>query len=78
MPDLHFTSRTARTQHIIDRFKGLPGEWSMLKGLLCADHGLAYDDPFAVAMREHLDTMMVARRMDDITRETIASAKVAA
>ena len=68
---LHFTDRAARTQHIIDRFKGKPEEWGMLKGVLCMDHGLAYDDPLAVALRETIDTVMVAKRMDELNREAI-------
>jgi len=47
-----------RTLKVIEYFKGLPEEFSMLKGLLCYTYGLpAGEDSI-------FDNIMIAERMD--------------
>lgn len=68
--------KTRRTQAIIDGFRGLPGEWYMLKGLLVAPTAIGrakearVDYLSGVAERKLLedlfDNIMLAERMDEI------------
>jgi hypothetical protein len=54
------------SQDVIEYFRGLPGEFYMLKGLLCAEHALKGD---ATSDIEGLfDRLMIAERMDEIQR----------
>lgn len=65
-------TKKARTQAILDHFKGLPGEYYMLKGLLCLD--AAVGDPARAwppteaqtQVREMYDAKLIARRMDEL------------
>jgi len=54
------TARTERTQKLIEKYKGLPGEFMMLKGLLCMSHT---NDK---VLTNVLDGYLVAVRMDEI------------
>jgi len=54
------------TAAVINSFKGLPGEYNMLKGLLCADHPMAYGEPMQRRYASAIDTRMIAARMDEI------------
>ena len=61
-----------RTQDVIDYFRGLPGEWGMLKGLLCMEHALTGE---ALHHVEGLfDRLMIAKRMDEIINEQAKAA----
>ena len=53
------TKKQIRTATLIEKYKGLPGEFMMLKGLLCMSH---IDDKAL----DVLDGMMIAVRMDEI------------
>jgi hypothetical protein len=54
------------TQEVIDYFRNLPGEFYMLKGLLCVEHALTED---AKKNIEGLfNRLMIAERMDEISR----------
>jgi len=68
--DLKEEARRARTQTIIDRFKGLSDEFSMLKGVLCAYHGFIYTD--GLKYQDLIDTIMIAARIDEIQKEALA------
>jgi hypothetical protein len=73
---------TERTQAIIDQWRGLPGEQMMLKGLLCV--GIAIEAAAAkrtnvysaqraeaALIDQHIDRIMIAARMDEITKEVL-------
>lgn len=66
--------RLTRTQKIIETFRNLPGEYYMLKGLLCVESALR--DEQDRATRKHIadayDTHTIAKRMDEINREACA------
>lgn len=73
-------TKTERTQSIIDTFRGLPGEYMMLKGVLCIDHGVnkAIEEktgdryaPFSAdrdALSGGFDSIMISTRMDELNR----------
>ena len=67
-----FAKVREQTQQIINRFKGLPGEFYMLKGLLCLDHAVD-----SKQVKKLYDLRMIATRMDEINAETVAAAKAA-
>lgn len=54
------TAKQKRTQAIIEKYRSLPGEFMMLKGLLCMSH---IDDKVASNV---FDGMMIATRMDEM------------
>jgi hypothetical protein len=64
------TSRTDTTNRVVDYFRGHGEEYSMLKGLLLATH--AMDGVDARQFDSLIDTMMVAKRMDEINAATLA------
>lgn len=77
-------TKAQRTQAIIEKFKGLPGEFYMLKGLLILDYaveGAAADGDYlaknaqAEKVRAIYDTTAIAQRMDAITREQLEGLK---
>jgi len=53
-------AKIARTKKLIEVYKGLPGEFMMLKGLLCMSH---IDDK---VLNDAIDGMTVALRMDEM------------
>ncbi|KVO56589.1 hypothetical protein [Burkholderia stagnalis] len=53
-----------RTQSIIENFRGNCDEFVMLKGVLCASH--QFDSAGDKAYRELIDTLMIAKRMDEL------------
>lgn len=55
-----------RTQKLIEHFRGKPGEWDMLKGVLCVDHVFEYDSEVQKNWDATIDKMMIAARMDAI------------
>lgn len=57
------------TRKIIDSFRGLPGEWYMLKGLLCADRSMEYNSLEYKAYNSVVNGVMIASRMDELNRE---------
>jgi hypothetical protein len=60
-------ARRDRTQKLIDNFRGKPGEFYMLKGILCADHGFdSVADPAYKKINLMFDMVMIAARMDNI------------
>ena len=59
-------TKTERTQQIIDYYRGLPDEFGMLKGLICATHAMTHAD--AGAFRELIATAQIAARMDELLR----------
>ncbi|MGX5872936.1 hypothetical protein MJ547_04140, partial [Burkholderia gladioli] len=58
------TSRIARTNALIDAFRGLPDEFTMLKGVLCAPNGWVSADSKRFNML--IDLTSIASRMDAI------------
>ncbi|HDR9283681.1 TPA: hypothetical protein QDB45_005295 [Burkholderia vietnamiensis] len=56
------TSRIVRTNALIDAFRGLPDEFTMLKGVLCAPNGWTLDD--SKRFNALIDTTSIAARMD--------------
>ncbi|WP_109479064.1 hypothetical protein [Paraburkholderia sp. C35] len=64
------TARTARTQTLINGFRGNDHEFSMLKGVLCMAHDWSYADTQRLAAL--IDTSLIAQRMDDINNEARA------
>lgn len=60
-----------RTQAILDAFRNRPGEFYMLKGLLCLGDALGADNYRLHARKIDgiYDLGAIANRMDDITRE---------
>jgi hypothetical protein len=70
--------REARTARIIAKWRGLPGEFYMLKGLLCLDS--AIPDSAATWAEQMMarrivtnlyDAVAIARRMDEINAEAL-------
>ena len=70
------SKKAQRTQAIINHYRGLPGEFYMLKGLLCLDiaveefgsnEGAKEREREAVARR--LDLLLIAQRMDALQAE---------
>lgn len=55
-------AREKRTADVIDYYDGKPGEFLMLKGLLCLTH-VDSCRPEAYAL---LDGIMIAKRMDEL------------
>ncbi len=61
-----------RTKRIIERYRNLPGEFYMLKGLLCLSGAVGVGLPYAEANSEEnkvyamFDLGMIARRMDEL------------
>lgn len=60
------TSRIARTNALIDAFRGLPDEFTMLKGVLCAPNGWTLDD--SKRFNALIDTRLIAARMDALNK----------
>lgn len=60
-----------RAQAIIETFRGNSDEFAMLKGILCASHGLDYKA--SLELRKVICSNTIARRMDEMRREAIAS-----
>jgi len=60
-------NKTERTQALLDNFKGNKDEFMMLKGVLCAPHGL--DSEGSQLFYALFDTIMIAERMDQINNE---------
>ncbi|ALL68697.1 hypothetical protein K788_0000280 [Paraburkholderia caribensis MBA4] len=61
---LRLRNQKLRTQKVINHFRGLPGEFSMLKGLLCASHSMEGHDE--VRYRYFFDSSLIAARMEEI------------
>ncbi|MBN3762367.1 hypothetical protein [Burkholderia sp. Ac-20365] len=61
---IRLRNQKLRTQKVIDHFRGLPGEFPMLKGLLCASHPMEGQD--VVRYRYFFDSSLIAARMDEI------------
>lgn len=61
------------TAAIIQDFKGLPGEFYMLKGLLCAerDSVMPYGSASSRKYRSLISTKLIAARMDQINQEAV-------
>lgn len=71
-------TKEERTQSILDTFRGMENEFYMLKGLLCIDHGVdkAIEKktgekynlcfPDCKALKGGFDSIMIAKRMDEI------------
>lgn len=59
------TASQVRTAKILEYFNNLPGEWEMLKGLLCCNHPFNYQN--AKPFHRLFDFNMIACRMDAIT-----------
>jgi hypothetical protein len=53
-----------RTADLLASFQGLPGEFYMLKGVLCLPYSL--DDSEQYEHYELYDRVMIARRMDEL------------
>jgi hypothetical protein len=70
MSILRLTKRAERTKQLIDYFRGLPEEFGMLKGLLLAGHIMKDQD--VVRYRYFFDSIRIAERMDEITRDAKA------
>ncbi len=64
----YINARPDRTQTLIDYFRGLPGEFFMLKGLLCAGHALD-TTPARQQLDNVYDSILIAERMDQIRAE---------
>lgn len=66
------TNREQRTKRIIERYRNLPGEFYMLKGLLCLSGAVGVGLSCAEANSEEkkvdamFDLGMIARRMDEL------------
>ncbi len=59
------------TAQIIKSFRGLPGEFYMLKGLLCADRDMEYKGKAHKAFHSVINCSMVAQRMDEINGKSM-------
>lgn len=59
--------RKARTEALIDHFRGLPQEFGMLKGVLCATHVMEGQD--STRWLYFFDTLRIAGRMDELNME---------
>ncbi|HDR8994410.1 TPA: hypothetical protein QDB01_000287 [Burkholderia vietnamiensis] len=55
-------NRIARTNALIDAFRGLPDEFTMLKGVLCAPNRWSIDD--SKRFNAMIDLSLIAARMD--------------
>lgn len=66
-------NKEARTQALIDAYRGLPGEFFMLKGLICLGTVNHLGEPLTA----RLDDAMLAARMDEITTAAIQTAREA-
>lgn len=69
------TKRTIRTETLLAKWKGLPGEFYMLKGLICMEHPFPHPSKERQMIDKLFDGILIARRMDDMNRETIESVK---
>lgn len=58
----------ARTQCVIDTYRGLPGEFYMLKGLLCLDTVRIDGVDWRSRVNSMLDGLLIAARMDELNR----------
>ena len=63
-------TKTERTNALIEQFTGCPGEFYMLKGILCASHRIPSDE---LNTKEVFDTMMIARRMDQLQEAALSA-----
>lgn len=61
------THRLMRTNDLIDRFRGLPNEFYLLKGVLIATNGWGFDD--IKRFNALIDTSLIAARMDALNNE---------
>lgn len=74
-------TKTERTAAILEGFRGLPGEFYMLKALLCVGHAcekaveLKYPrinheivNGESTLLDQHYDRMMIAERMDQLQK----------
>ena len=70
------TQRAIRTETLLSLFRGNNDEFTMLKGVLCASHGLtgAANKRYA----ELFDSHLIAVRMDALNADSIANFKRAA
>jgi hypothetical protein len=59
------TAKQKRTATLIEKYKNLPGEYYMLKGLLCMSHT---NDR---VLSDVLDGIMIAVRMDELNASCI-------
>lgn len=59
-------AKEKRTKTVIDGYRGLPGEFMMLKGLLCMSHFDEHPE-----LRDVFDGIMIAQRMDDINNGAV-------
>lgn len=76
-----------RTQDVIDHFRGLPGEFYMLKSLLVLPTGIENGESkrggywAGVKVRKQVnalyDGLMIAKRMDEMTGLNVAELKAA-
>lgn len=71
------TKREQRTKRIIERYRNLPGEFYMLKGLLCLSGAVGAGLSYGEANKEEkkidalFDLSMIAKRMDEINSGVI-------
>ncbi|MGE8165216.1 hypothetical protein ACQKRQ_34335 [Paraburkholderia sp. NPDC080076] len=56
--------RKARTEKLVDYFRGNADEFAMLKGVLCVSHVM--EDQDSTRWRYFFDTLRIAERMDEI------------
>lgn len=63
--------RTARTQSIIDNYRGLRNEFERLGGVLCAAH--KFDRVARETYDNLIDGVMIAKRMDELNTEAITA-----
>ena len=61
------TKAQENTKAILKRYEGLPGEYYMLKGLLCLC--IVNQDDLNFDLSELIDTHLIAVRMDVINKE---------
>ena len=71
MPGIQYY-RELRTRAILKRWKGLPGEFYMLKGLLCISAVFDAEHFEGEMVRALFDSKMIAERMDEIQNEALA------
>lgn len=67
------TKKQQRTAQVIAKYRGLPGEFYMLKGLLCMDHAFDCTGADHRLINGVFDFVMIAQRMDQLNELAVQS-----
>jgi len=67
-------TKQERTEILLNRERGGKNEWTRLHAILCMDHGFeTADGGVFLGIDEAVDLVAIARRLDELTKEALAS-----